>query len=221
MVFLSPVFSPDGRRIAFSGPGGVWVVPAAGGTPTLAGSGGSPTWSPDGEWLACDGRGPDGGRVLKKFRLGSASKEITLHAVSDSVRPMWSADGKWITLLLPEGLGVISPDGTRTKVLVRRSPYIFAAIGWSKDGKTLYLADQVENRLVLSAIDPESGSERRIADYGDAGFNLGSRFIRTAGLSASPDGRSLTAARRRPHGEIWMIEGIEPPHTFWQRLFRR
>jgi serine/threonine protein kinase len=176
------------------------------------------SWSPDGEWLAFLGRTADGKTKLQKLRLGSAAPPVVLREAS-GIRPMWSATGKWITILLPEGLGVISPDGSETKVLLRRNPTIFAATGWSGDGKTLYVADRLGDDLILSAIDPESGKERRIGNYGDAPFNFGTRFAFMAGLSPSPDGRSLTASRRYPHGEIWMIEGIEPPRIFWQRLF--
>jgi Tol biopolymer transport system component len=57
-----PVFSPDGKMIAYvedkalgRAGGGLWVVPADGGTPTLVadvGNASSPVWSPDGAFLA-------------------------------------------------------------------------------------------------------------------------------------------------------------------------
>ena len=64
MQAREPVFSPDGKMIAFvedkdlgSGEGGLglWVVPAQGGTPHLvadAGKASSPVWSPDGRMIA-------------------------------------------------------------------------------------------------------------------------------------------------------------------------
>jgi hypothetical protein len=96
---------------------------------------------------------------------------------------------------------------------------LFAETGWSRDGRTLYVADRQNGRLTLSAIDPESGRERPLADYGEASFDFGNYALHTAGLSPSPDGLSLTTQRLQPHGEIWMIEGIEPPRMFWQRMF--
>jgi Tol biopolymer transport system component len=220
-TFRTPVFSPDGQRIAFVVSGDIWIMPVSGGLPTRVGAGFYPAWSPDGEWLAFLVRGAGGKFVLQKRRLGSMAPTVDLIEIADSLRPMWSGDGKWITVLLPDGLGVTTPDGSRTKLLVRRSLSPFAATGWSRDGKTLYLADRDGVRLALSAIDPESGTERLITEYRDNHFNVGERFIRSSALSPSPDGHSLTTTRRVQYGEIWMIEGIEPPRTFWQRLLRR
>jgi Tol biopolymer transport system component len=75
---------------------------------------------------------------VAKFQLGSASPPIKIHEIAggaSGVRPMWSPDGKWITILLAGGLGVVSPDGQKTKVLINRNPSNFAAIGWSRDGR--------------------------------------------------------------------------------------
>lgn len=62
----NPKFSPDGSQIAFwtgpesvadavPGSGALWIMPAAGGSPTRIAAGLTtsryPTWSPDGEWL--------------------------------------------------------------------------------------------------------------------------------------------------------------------------
>jgi Tol biopolymer transport system component len=216
----APVFSPDGRRIAFSGPGGIWIAPATGGTPSRAiDRGVYPTWSPDGQWLACT-RTEEGKRFVQKFQIGSASPPIRI-GQTGNMRPAWSPDGKWITVLLPEGLGLVSPDGKETKLLTHRIPTNTAAIGWARDGKTLFMADRIDEHMVLIALDVASSRERRIADYGVTSFNFGNNFIRSSGLSVSRDGRSLLANTLAYHAEIWMIEGLGPPRTFWQRFFQK
>src|SRR5947199_251250 len=55
-VFL-PAWSPDGARIAYATTGGLYVLPAQGGTPTSVPTGGTrvyggSSWSPDGSRLA-------------------------------------------------------------------------------------------------------------------------------------------------------------------------
>jgi hypothetical protein len=64
-------------------------------------------------------------------------------------------------------------------------------------------------------------SHDHLGRHGATDFHFGNFTVRTAELSPSRDGRSLAANTLRYHGEIWMIEGLEPPRSFWQRLFHR
>jgi Tol biopolymer transport system component len=218
----NPVFSPDGRRVAFGARGTIWVVPAAGGAPVepLPPDSGAalPTWSPDGQWLAYVANRA-GKQFLEKIRLGT-DRPIIVHETTNGVRPAWSPDGRWITLAVPGGTAVISPDGQVTKRVHDRVTS-WTSTGWSRDGKTLYLAitdgtiDPIPT--TLWAIDPDTGRERAIGHY--TGIFLGGAS--TNNLSASPGGKSLTATLVKPHVYIWLVEGLKPPQSFWQRLFSR
>jgi len=44
-------WSPDGRRLAFMGDGGIFVMDRDGSRPTKVSEGEEPKWSPDGQWL--------------------------------------------------------------------------------------------------------------------------------------------------------------------------
>ncbi len=114
---------------------------------------------------------------------------------------------------------MVSPDGQKSHVILNRLPSFSVAAGWSRDGKRLYLADRVDGRLILSAIDTATGKEQRIREYGADHF--GTPHNRDAGLSPSRDGRRLAANSFRYRSQIWMMEGLEPPRSFWQRLLRR
>jgi Tol biopolymer transport system component len=104
---FSPVWSPDGKQIAFAADGvGVQVVNFDGsGLHTLAYNGFSPVWSPDSTKIAfvkqetaSDGRGPDNtGQVRILYVIdakASAGQEKQL--AYDATAPSWSPDGSQI-----------------------------------------------------------------------------------------------------------------------------
>src|SRR5260370_18794404 len=87
--FGSPMFSPDGKRVAFesaqdtrggvpaTGPSAVAVLPPDG-HPSL------PTWSPDGQWLAY--RGNRGGKLLPGKGRVRTHRPIAIHETAHGVR---------------------------------------------------------------------------------------------------------------------------------------
>jgi hypothetical protein len=91
----SLAWSPDGSRLAFNGPGGIWVIGADGsGLRKLIPGGGNPSWSPDGSSIAYQsydgsgGFGPlriadaDGGNV-QEFAYGNPGPWNPLQPASD------------------------------------------------------------------------------------------------------------------------------------------
>ena len=140
-------WSPDGATIALIGEEGLWLVPAAGGTPrSLAGSGlHTVSWSPDGTRLAVGT-----GQSVRVLDLdGTTLGDIDLSASDVEDRPFaWSPDSRWIGWADVDGLVRATPDGTRrehrpvdfegvlnpTEPMVPESPF---ALGWSPDGDQL------------------------------------------------------------------------------------
>jgi len=99
----SPSWSPDGSTIAFARASSIFVVPAAGGTPTSLGSDpqasdSEPVWSPDGTKILFSSFRPDT-LELDLWVMnadGSNRMRITNTPNLDELDPAWSPDGSRI-----------------------------------------------------------------------------------------------------------------------------
>ncbi|MBZ5617962.1 MAG: hypothetical protein LAQ69_04395 [Acidobacteriia bacterium] len=224
-LLFTPVFSPDGRRIAFAARSqagaALFTVLASGGVPVRATAPVkppeefSPTWSPDGAWLAFCRRTPDGA-LLERVRVGSGDPALEMVPMCGSTMPEWSPSGEWIAF--PDQncrVNLISPDGMRTRFLGGSG-----AVAWSRDGETLYRIDPAAHTLV--AVDIATGRERILRDVGDLIPYSGPQPGLRASLTS--DGKSIVYSVLRPREEIWIMENIhirEPWYAWLLSLVRK
>lgn len=144
-----PVFSPDGKMIAFvenklrgQFGGNLWVMPAAGGIPSLlaeAGNASSPVWSPDASWIA--------------FLDYYDSKQIFIVPVSKDGKPA----GEKIAIDAPEG-------GEEVRLLT----------GWSAGNELGALITSKQEPALYTL--PEQGGQSSMVQYG--GFMMQPRWSR-------------------------------------------
>jgi serine/threonine protein kinase len=100
---ITPQFSPDGGRIAFSsdrsGQNEIWMCDSDGSNlvrvTSLNKYAGTPRWSPDGQQIAFDFFEERRGHIYVISPEGGEPRRITMGDFDDTV-PSWSRNGKWI-----------------------------------------------------------------------------------------------------------------------------
>jgi TolB protein len=164
-----PVWSPNGKRIAFQRTQGgqtlVFVVNAKGGRPrevaacTMACAGeDSPAWSPDGSRLAIGITARAGGEsVWIVTASGHKRRRLTrLDSAHTDTEPAWSPDGRQLTFTRTTAQP--SPDGRRALFVInadgkderRLSPWRLRAGHhpvWSPDGKRILFCSNADQAV--------------------------------------------------------------------------
>jgi dipeptidyl aminopeptidase/acylaminoacyl peptidase len=133
--------------------------------------------------------------------VGEVTRLVTGAGVERS--PRWSPDGRWIAYastgsqIEPIGLGdlyVVSPDGGEPRMLAETPNRSVNVVGWSGDGRHLFLNESLGTTRHLIAV-PLEGEEIRQVSSGDG--VMGS-------VSLTPDG-SLAAFTWQTPDEPWDV----------------
>jgi hypothetical protein len=131
--------------------------------------------------------------------------------------PAWSPDGKTIAFTA----NVHGIDQVFTKTIdspvageaaqITNAPFRCARPFWSRDGSKIYY--QSDNKLWSVTA---TGADKLL---GSVDLPASTDFL--AGFSMHPDGtRFLTSIGKYPY-DIWMMEGLNPPKSWLDRLLRR
>ena len=218
-LFLAPVFSPDGRRVAVAAKGStqihIYTAFVSGGSAVRISSGGAgiedgPLWSPDGNWIAFM-RVARNALLLSKVRPGSGEPPVDIASVSSHPIPAWSPAGEWIAARDgQEKLTLFSPDRKTSRPI----PGDGGPVAWSRDGTILY---QVRTEPpALYAVSIATGHEQKLRDLPGLrpyeGLNPGLR------ASLTSDGKDIVYTVNRPRREIWILDGIQKPRPWYARL---
>ena len=219
----APVWSPDGRAIAFvSSRGnqgltfGVWLVdPDGSNLRNVANPGLGPAWSPDGRWLYYSTRGGAAVTdiVLKKVPVdGGPAVTVT----TERLRNVIGFDGTTLYYLFERPLvdgtpefeiRAATPENAPFRVLARipasRVPiWQIVNPALSPDGK--WLAQALTDGFTTNvwALSTTTGDWRQITDFGERATFIARR------VSWSSDGRAILAAVGEGDSDIVLLEGL-------------
>ncbi len=183
---LSPVWSPQGDRLAFqrTAPGGpvIWVAGVDGSGAMAIANGYSPRWSPDGQRLAYTFR-PEGADRPAVFTVRADGSGRQIFS-SDGSAPQWSPDGQALAFVTQAGeiVAVVVASGQVTPL---GSGQRYA---WSPDGRDVAYVQA--GRLLVATV---GGAAQGISAWDDV-----------ESLAWSPDGKRLAVGRR--NREIWLMD---------------
>jgi eukaryotic-like serine/threonine-protein kinase len=221
--FRAPVWSPDGRSIAFQGKDGVWVVPSGGGAarrlvqidtallPMGSGSMSAVTglaWSRDGTRLAYTSLES----ILNLISVAPGGETVRLATPTGPSLPAWSPDGKWVAVSAGNsafvfGTGYLGNVGNSAIMLIPTAggPAVRVTDGtslnqspqWSPDGRALYwISNRGGNRDVYRVRLSATGTPEGAAERVTTGLDAHS-------ISLAANGSALAYSLFRPYSNIW------------------
>jgi Tol biopolymer transport system component/DNA-binding winged helix-turn-helix (wHTH) protein len=199
----SPVFAPDGRRIAyymsFLDHTEIYIVSALGGSERklcdVHTGGTSLAWSPDGRTIAVADQAEDGGTrpetSITAIDVASGSKTVITSpsAGTRDFDPSFSPDGGRIAFIRSgdparQDVYVASADGESDARQLTHDTRPVSSLAWSRDGNIYFSTKQGSDASGLWRV-PASGGEPAM---------IVTRAVNPINIAVAPDGRSIAIA---------------------------
>jgi Tol biopolymer transport system component/predicted Ser/Thr protein kinase len=209
-IKMSPVFSPDGSRIAYSVSGGIWdmwAVPVLGGEPRL--------WLPNASGLVWIDKSKLLFSEIKnqrqhmaivtadENRVGSRDLYVPPHERGMIHRSYPSPDGKWMLLVEMNERGALDRcrlapmDGSSTGQQIGPPSGTCTFAAWSPDGEWMYFSSAYGGAFHTWRQRFPNGQPEQVT----------SGPTEEEGLAMAPDGRSFITAVGLTQSSVWLHDG--------------
>ena len=160
-----PLWSPDGRRLAFTrgqGGGSVYVVNVDGSEErnVTRGPGREFAWSPDGRRIAFASVRDGNSEIYVVNSDGGGLRRLTRNAGPD-LAPAWSPDGRRIAFAGSRGIHVMNADGSGQRNLMRKPTRDFAPT-WSPDGRRIAFGSMRDGNAEVYVMNADGSGQRNL-----------------------------------------------------------
>jgi len=214
----SPVSSPDGRLIAFSALGDLWLRHADGKVEQLT-SGpeddADPAWSPDGSELAYVSNRSGDYQVWALDLAGRARRQVTT-AAGDALTPIWQPSGENIVFVRSswwrQTLCVVPASGGDQRTIVPAGAARITPLGWFPEDQSLVIEQLISDsktrilRSTINRVRLDGSAVSWTMDLPDQ--------VEFAALSTQGDTLAYVS-----NGELW-IQGLVSEKGSEQRLIQ-
>ena len=221
----SPVWSPDGRHIAFAserdGNYEIYVMGSDGSNPRNltndSASDSSPVWSPDGRHIAFASERDGNYEIYVMGSDGSNPRNLTNDSAGDFF-PSWSPDGRHIAFASERDgnyeIYVMDSDGSDPRNLTKY-PASDEFPSWSPDGRHIAFVSDRDGNYEIYVMDSDGSNPRRLTNdsapdsspvWSPDGRHIAFHSERDGDSEMPPDDRLAFHSERDRGSEIYVMD---------------
>ncbi|MBI4466428.1 MAG: serine/threonine-protein kinase [Acidobacteria bacterium] len=201
LLKMSPVFSPEGSRLAYTVPWDTWVVPVLGGEPRLLLPNASGLiWIDPGRLLFSEIKKGIHMAVVTATESRSEARDVYVpaHERGMAHRSYLSPDGKWVLLAEMDNVGwlpcrLVPFDGSSPGRAVGPPGGKCTSAAWSPDGQWMYFSSDAGGSFHLWRQRFPNGEPEQLT----------SGPTEEEGIAVAPDGRSLVTSIGTRQSNLW------------------